>query len=75
MRSTVYISLILRVGSLPVLLATSATLAACGEVPIAKTNCWSTAAPEVTRSSAMTNLDAGLAARAAQTTPDDAPCR
>ena len=49
-------------------------LAGCAEVPIAKTNCWTTAGSTVTTSTKGASPDAGLVSRGNMSGLDVIPC-
>ena len=66
MKSVYYITLIIGVGC--------SGLAGCAEVPIAKTNCWTTAGSTVTTSTKGASPDAGLVSRGNMSGLDVIPC-
>ena len=67
MKSIYYITLLIGVGC--------SGLAGCAEVPIAKTNCWTTAGSTVTTSTKGASPDAGLVSRGNTSSLDVIPCR
>ena len=67
MKSIYYITLLIGVGC--------SGLAGCAEVPIAKTNCWTTAGSTVTTSTMGASPDAGLVSRGNTSSLDVIPCR
>lgn len=67
MRSIVYITFLIGLGSLP--------LTGCAETPIAKTNCWSGAGATVTPSTKGASENAGIVSRAETSGLDVIPCR
>ena len=67
MKSIYYITLLIGVGC--------SGLAGCAEVPIAKTNCWTTAGSTVTTSTKGASPDAGLVSRGNTSPVDVIPCR
>ena len=67
MKSIYYITLLIGVGC--------SGLAGCAEVPIAKTNCWTTAGSTVTTSTKGASPDAGLVSRGNTSVLDVIPCR
>ena len=67
MKSIYYITLLIGVGC--------SGLAGCAEVPIAKTNCWTTAGSTVTTSTMGASADAGLVSRGNTSSLDVIPCR
>ena len=75
MKSTYYITLIMRVRYWAVMFAASLGLAACTGVPIAKTNCWATAGSTVTTSTKGASPDAELVSRSNTSSLDVIPCR
>jgi hypothetical protein len=66
MKSIYYITLLIGVGC--------SGLAGCAEVPIAKTNCWTTAGSTVTTSTKGASPDAGLVSRGNMSGLDVIPC-
>ena len=66
MKSIYYITLIIGIGC--------SGLAGCAEVPIAKTNCWTTAGSTVTSSTKGASPDAGLVSRGNMSGLDVIPC-
>ena len=66
MKSIYYILSIIGVGC--------SGLAGCAEVPIAKTNCWTTAGSTVTTSTKGASPDAGLVSRGNMSGLDVIPC-
>ena len=66
MKSIYYITLFIGVGC--------SGLAGCAEVPIAKTNCWTTAGSTVTTSTKGASPDAGLVSRGNMSGLDVIPC-
>ena len=66
MKSIYYITLLIGVGC--------SGLAGCAEVPIAKTNCWTTAGSTVTTSTKGASPDAGLVSRGNTSGLDVIPC-
>lgn len=67
MRSILYITLLIGLGSLP--------LTGCAEAPIARTNCWSGPHTTVTTSTKGASPDAGIVSRAETSYLDVIPCR
>lgn len=67
MKSVYYITLLIGVGY--------SGLAGCAEVPITKTNCWTTAGSTVTTSTKGASPDAGLVSRGHTSPVDVIPCR
>ena len=66
MKSIYYITLLIGVGC--------SGLAGCAEVPIAKTNCWTSAGSTVTTSTMGASPDAGLVSRGNTSGLDVIPC-
>ena len=66
MKSIYYITLLIGVGC--------SGLAGCAEVPIAKTNCWTTAGSTVTTSTKGASPDEGLVSRGNTSSLDVIPC-
>ena len=66
MKSIYYITLLIGVGC--------SGLAGCAEVPIAKTNCWTTAGSTVTTSTKGASPDAGIVSRGNMSGLDVIPC-
>ena len=75
MKSSYYITLIMRHRFAVVMMVASVGLSGCAGVPIAKTNCWANAGSTVTTSTKGASLDAGLVSRRNTSGLDVIPCR
>jgi hypothetical protein len=75
MKSTYYITFIMRYRFTAIMTVASVSLAGCAGVPIAKTNCWATTGSSVTTSTKGASSDAGFVSRGNTSGLDVIPCR